>query len=180
MVRVVHRPPCGPPVNHSVPAYVFNAIKQHPAQARAGRTTWSRGKQHSRKAAGRLGRGAHGLSGCMDYGSGHIRPKHALDFQVSSRAPATAPSDPARPLALGVVPSAPAAALPAPAERQSRSSPVALPGLTWSPGLPPSPANSSSGDTPRPSPSFLSSMFLPIVSFANWRVFFPELLSLEL
>ena len=38
----------------------------------------------------------------------------------------------------------------------------------------------SSGDTPRPSPSFLSSRFLPIVSFANWRVFFPELLSLEL
>jgi hypothetical protein len=53
----------------------------------------------------------------MDYGSGHIRPKHALDFQVSSRAPATAPSDPARPLALGVVPSAPAAALSAPAEQ---------------------------------------------------------------
>jgi hypothetical protein len=40
--------------------------------------------------------------------------------------------------------------------QQSRSSPVALPGLAWSPELPPSPANSSSGDTSRPSPSFLS------------------------
>ena len=47
------------------------------------------------------------IAGPMDYGSGHIRPKHALDpglvydasyqdFQVSSRAPATTPSSTAR------------------------------------------------------------------------------------
>ena len=51
MVRVVHRPPCGPPVNHSVPAYVFNAIKQHPAQARAV------------ALEGLLGRGANNIRG---------------------------------------------------------------------------------------------------------------------